>query len=720
VNRFSLRQLLAALPACIVLALFSLAAAPRAAAQTDGFTESVILNVGLDGSNPSSGVIQAADGNFYGTTSSGGSQYDGALYKVTPSGTASIVYSFCVQTHCTDGQSPGGVIQGTDGNFYGTTTGGGANYAGVAYKITPSGTYKVLYAFCAVYTTVCTDGINPGALVQGTDGNFYGVAGGGPNTYGASNQGGIVFQLTPAGKLTVLHNFCSQTGCADGGLPSSGLLQASDGNFYGTAASGGVNGGGVAYKISSSGAFSVIYSFCYMPGAGPCADGPGPNGTLVEAKDGSFYGVTSNGGPNTGDGNGYGAGTIFKLTSGGGLTTLYDFCSQANCTDGYEPGVGLYLASDGNFYGSTVKGNVQPDGDGVIYQLSGTTFTPVYIFCSQRYCADGESPSGLIQGADGALYGATGYGGAYSDGTVFKLAHTPALKAPVQLTLGASSITLGSSTSLSWSVSGAYSETLQQCYAFVQNGATGAGSTWTGKNPGGGTTDGSVTIKPTAGGSFTYALTCGGIESGFATLTVTKPPSTTALTATPTSLSVGQSATLKATVTGSAGTPTGNVVFSADGETLATVPLNSSGVASLTASTNGIAPATYPVIATYSGSTTYNGSASSKTDVTLTPAPTATTLTASPTSVTPPASVTLTATVKRSATGATGTPTGSVTFYADGGTALGTVKLNASGVASVTASSNGYPANTYAITAKYTGDSSDIASTSTAVSVTVK
>jgi hypothetical protein len=178
--------------------------------------------------------------------------------------------------------------------------------------------------------------------------------------------------------------------------------------------------------------------------------------------------------------------------------------------------------------------------------------------------------------------------------------------------------------------------------------------------------------------------------------------------------------TLKATVSGSDGTPTGNVVFSADGETLDTVPLNSSGVASLTASTNGIAPATYPVIATYPGSSTYNSSASSASDVTLSKAPTATTLTASPTTVTPPADVTLTATVVRSASGAKGTPTGSVTFYADGSTALATIKLNASGVATVTAPSNGYPANTYAITAKYTGDSSDSTSTSSAVNVTVK
>jgi uncharacterized repeat protein (TIGR03803 family) len=719
-NRTSPSNFFAASLTSIAFALLALAAPSHVSAQTDGFTESVLLSVGFDGVNPSSGLILAADGNFYGTTSSGGSQYDGAVYKVTPSGTASTVYSFCVESRCADGQFPGGLIQGSDGNFYGTTTNGGVNGGGIAYKLTPSGTLTVLYAFCAVYTNnYCQDGSNPGGLVQGTDGNFYGVAGGGANTYGGGNQGGIVFQLTPAGKLTVLHSFCSEKSCADGGLPSSGLVQASDGNFYGTAASGGANGGGVAYKINASGAFSVVYSFCYTPGA-PCADGPGPSGTLVEAADTSFYGVTTNGGPNTANGNGYGGGTIFQLTTGGKLTTLYDFCSQTNCTDGYAPSAGLYLASDGNFYGSTARGNTQPLNDGVFFQLSGSTFTPVYIFCSQRACADGEDPeSGVIQGTDGAFYGTTEFGGAYSDGTVFKLTHSPALKAPVQLSLGQSSITIGSSTTLAWSVTGAYSQTLQQCYAFVQNGATGAGSSWSGKNPGGGTTSGSVTIQPTAGGTFTYALTCGGVESGFATLNVTKPPTTTTLVFEPTSPTVGQSVTLKATVAGADGTPTGSVTFSVDGESLATESLKS-GVATVNASTNGIAPATYPVIATYSGSSSYNSSASSATNVPLAKAPTTTTLTASPTSVTPPASVTLTATVVRSAAGATGAPTGSVTFYGDGSTALGTVKLNASGVATVTASSKGYAAATYAITAKYTGDSADSDSTSTAVNVTVQ
>jgi N-acyl-D-amino-acid deacylase len=196
--------------------------------------------------------------------------------------------------------------------------------------------------------------------------------------------------------------------------------------------------------------------------------------------------------------------------------------------------------------------------------------------------------------------------------------------------------------------------------------------------------------------------------------------STTKLTAMPNPVTVGQSVTLKATVAGSSGTPTGSVAFTVGGTTLATVSLNGSGVASLTASTNGEAPGTYPIIAKYSGSTSYADSSSTATNVVVNKAPTSTALTASPTSVTPPANVTLTATVKRSASGAAGTPTGTVTFYADGSVALATVKVGSGGVAKLTASSKGYGAGGYPITAKYTGDSGDAVSTSSSVTVTVK
>jgi hypothetical protein len=298
------------------------------------------------------------------------------------------------------------------------------------------------------------------------------------------------------------------------------------------------------------------------------------------------------------------------------------------------------------------------------------------------------------------------------------------MPAPVQLSLSSSSVNAGTPYTLTWKANNAISTTAQQCYAFTQGGSTGAGN-WTGKETGTYSSSthaysGSASLNATTAGTYTLALTCSGTVSGLATVKVTgssKPGSSTALTVTPSSLSVGQSTTLKATVTGASGTPSGSVTFSADGAALATVNLNGSGVASLTAASNGLPPATYPVIATYSGSSSYNSSASSAVNVTLSKAPTAATLTASPTSVTPPASVTLTATVKRSATGTSGTPTGTVTF-STGGSPLATVVLNSKGVATLTAASTGYPTGSYPIKAAYDGDSADSTSTSPAVTVT--
>jgi hypothetical protein len=181
---------------------------------------------------------------------------------------------------------------------------------------------------------------------------------------------------------------------------------------------------------------------------------------------------------------------------------------------------------------------------------------------------------------------------------------------------------------------------------------------------------------------------------------------------------VGQPVTLKATVASSSGTPTGIVIFSADGLTLGSASLNG-GVASFTAATNGIQPGTYPVTAVYSGSSSYNSSVSSVVNVTLGKAPTVATLSVSPTTVTPPAEVTLSATVKRSASGATGTPTGSVTFLA-GTEVLATVALNGKGAATVTAPTGAYSAGAYPVKATYSGDTYDGSSTSSTVTVTLK
>ena len=193
---------------------------------------------GTDGQTPYAGVIQGSDGDFYGTTYNGGAHGFGTVFRVTPSGTETVVYSFAGGS---DGEHPyAGVIQGSDGNFYGTTYQGGANGYGTVFKLTPSGTETVLHTFAGG----SSDGANPEAgLTQGSDGNFYG------NTYqGGAGGFGIVFEITPSGSETVLHAFAG--GGSDGANPSANLIQSSDGNLYGSTGAGGISGDGTFFEVA--------------------------------------------------------------------------------------------------------------------------------------------------------------------------------------------------------------------------------------------------------------------------------------------------------------------------------------------------------------------------------------------------------------------------------------------------------------------------------------
>jgi uncharacterized repeat protein (TIGR03803 family) len=295
---------------------------------------------GTDGKVPIAGLVQATNGNLYGTTGSGGANGDGTIFKITPSGTLMTIYSFCPPPNrCTDGAYPvAGLIQGTDGNFYGTTSEGGANSHGTVFKISPSGMLATLHSFCS--ESGCADGQHPSeGLVQATDGNFYGT------TYSGGAYGfGTVFTISPSGTLATLHSFCSGSGCTDGQYPSAGLVQAIGGNLYGTTYDGGASGEGTVFKITPSGDLTTLHSF-------DSTDGYQPSGALVQATGGNFYGTTTYGGASN-------LGTIFKITASGTLTTLHNFDS----TDGAEPCAGLIQAADGNFYGTTTYGGTSNFG----------------------------------------------------------------------------------------------------------------------------------------------------------------------------------------------------------------------------------------------------------------------------------------------------------------------------------------------------------------------
>jgi uncharacterized repeat protein (TIGR03803 family) len=358
---------------------------------------------GTDGRLSFAGLVQATNGNLYGTTYYGGTENSGEVFEITSDGTLTTLHSFCSKSGCTDGEYTYVVpIQGADGNFYGTTYLGGSNELGTVFKVTPSGAFTTLHTFGG------PDGSEPLAgLIQATNGDLYGT------TYlGGSEGDGTIFKITPSGAFTTLHSFCSQSGCADGENPFAGLIQGIDGILYGTTFGGGsAKGFGTVFKITPSGTLTNLHSFCAQSG---CPDGKFPQTGLIQASNGNLYGTTISGGA-------YGDGTIFEITPNGKLTTLYSVCSQSGCPDGNYLYAGLIQATDGNLYGIMDVGGA--NGAGTIFKitLSGT-LTTLYNFCSQSGCPDGQYPSaGLVQGTDGNLYGTTADGGAKGYGTVFSL-----------------------------------------------------------------------------------------------------------------------------------------------------------------------------------------------------------------------------------------------------------------------------------------------------------
>ncbi len=301
-----------------------------------------------DGYFPYAGLVLASNGNFYGTTGEGGAnETGGTVFEITPAGTLTTLYSFCSQTSCTDGELPeGSLVQATNGDFYGTTVSGGTYNEGTVFRITAAGALTTLYSFCS--QPGCADGYFPYAgLVLASNGNFYGTTGG-----GGANGVGTVFEITPAGTLTTVHSFCSATDCSDGDTPHAALIQAANGNFYGTTGYGGASNEGTVYEITPAGKLTTLYSFCSLAS---CTDGATPQAGLVQATNGEFYGITEGGGAND-------DGTIFEITPAGKLTTLYSFCSQASCADGELPFGGLALATNGVFYGTTYEGGANGDG----------------------------------------------------------------------------------------------------------------------------------------------------------------------------------------------------------------------------------------------------------------------------------------------------------------------------------------------------------------------
>ncbi len=364
---------------------------------------------GTDGTNPQYVyLVQGTDGQIYGTASGGGNNTGGNVYKITTTGsTFTPLWSFCSLTNCSDGASPyGGLVLAPNGNFYGTASEWGLDTEGACdtgiygcgtiFEITPAGVLTVLHTFTG------SDGFEPYAnLTLGSDGNLYGTTlyGGNISAIGCSGIGcGTVFKITQQGKFTSLYSFGNGT---DGGDPIGRLFQGNNGNFYGTTV------GGTVFEITPAGKLTTLYSFTGY------SDGASPYGGVIQTANGTIYGTTAGGGANA-------YGTVYKLV-GKKLTTLYNFCSLPNCADGNYPYGGLIQATDGNLYGTT--GNGGPSAGTVFKITPQGALTTLYTFCQQPECADGSGPYGdLLQATDGNFYGTTIQGGVSGAlGTIFSV-----------------------------------------------------------------------------------------------------------------------------------------------------------------------------------------------------------------------------------------------------------------------------------------------------------
>jgi uncharacterized repeat protein (TIGR03803 family) len=337
------------------------------------------------GHEPEAPVMQATDGNFYGTTRLGGTAGHGTVFKLDPAGNYTLLHSFID----TDGSYPeAGLVQASDGDLYGTTSSGGTPGLGTVFRLdTAGGNFETLHNFAI------TDGDTPrGRLLLANDGKMYGTTSDGGTPAGST---GTLFRVDIAGGFATLHNFTS----TEAAIIFAPLVQGTDGNLYGTSSAGGSMAGGTVFRATLAGAVTPLHEFVD-------AEGTGPQGGLIQAPDGNFYGTTRTGGA-------HGFGTVFRVTTAGAVTDLHDFVAG----DGWGSIAGLLRSSDGRLYGTAYNGG--PGGNGTLFRIdtTGANFAVVHGFSG----SDGGGPAApVIQGTDGALYGTANHAGFGAGGVVFR------------------------------------------------------------------------------------------------------------------------------------------------------------------------------------------------------------------------------------------------------------------------------------------------------------
>ena len=720
------------------------------------------------------GLVLGADGNFYGATEGYGGNGNtringGTVFKVTPTGTLTTLYTFCTQTGCPDGGYPyAPLIQGTDGNFYGTTQSGGANGDGTAFKITPSGTLTTLYSFCSVQTgstVVCEDGYYPIAgLVQASDGNIYGATDLGGANCNPGGGCGTFFKIAPSGTLTTLYSFND----TDEGGPQAALIQATDGNLYGTTEEGGSNpaGYGTIFEITTGATLTTLHSFQGSDGAYPEFAG------LVQHTDGNFYGTAIVGGSNTG----CSCGTVFSLSVGLGPFVETVPTSGSAGTAVMILGTDLTGATSVSFNGTaatftvasatlittTVPSGATTGPVTVVTPSSGTltsnlpftiptggpttttlasslnpsTYNQSVTFTATVTATGGGTPTGTVTfTADGSnvLGASTLSGGSAAVSTSALTAGThsivasyggdsndqPSTSAALLQTVQMASSTLSIASNLDPSV---YNQAVTfTVYISPQYGgtATGGMTFYNGTNAigtagvSGNKATLTVSILPlgtdSIQGIYTGDSNVAGSISPVLFQTVNKASTTTVLTSSANPAVVGESITYTATVASQyQGAASGSVHFKSGTVSLGSATLVN-GQASI--KTSFSKPGTDSITATYLGDANNLGSTSPKLNQVVNKDTSTTAVVSSLNPSTVGQEVTFTATVTSS-----GSPTGTVTFKY-GTTTLGEVALTGN---SASLSTSALAAGTYKIKAVYGGDAAVKGSTSKVLKQVVK
>ncbi|MES2921370.1 MAG: choice-of-anchor tandem repeat GloVer-containing protein [Verrucomicrobiota bacterium] len=349
---------------------------------------------GADGGIPSTKLVKASDGNFYGATGQGGAQGLGTFYKITPAGILTTLVSW--NQDAVGWGLNGDLIQGADGNFYGINRFAdvpGHEDSGTIFRVSPSG---VATAVASLAGLPGMDSCFPDGLMQASDGNFYGST-----YYGGSKGAGTIYKATPAGMVTLLAEFGQENI-----RPAGSLIEGADGCLYGTSHDGGTGGGGTIYKITTSGTLTTLVNL-EIGTSGPS----NPWAGLVAGPQGSFYGTSETGGT-------YGRGTLFKLGSDGAISQIATFYGEEN----HSPSSKLLLARDGNFYGTTVRGGNGPTTNAIFKMTPSGAISTV---ANLPY--DGDSTdacrASLVEGKAGIIFGTQAQGGVNIAGSVFQLDH---------------------------------------------------------------------------------------------------------------------------------------------------------------------------------------------------------------------------------------------------------------------------------------------------------